>query len=201
MLPIFCCTAYPSPCCPYTWWEGDSSSTMQRKQHTRVADIPPAVWFGVERCCLARNKQWPPSRASGFLPTAAGVIQPLLRTGMEICTELRGFLSINLADQATGKTLEVATNGWPHRHSQLAETLHAAQLHSLAQTQNTLWLLNQHFPRVIKIPKPAPFLWGWICSVLEMFAVPQTSAGKHGPSCLHIHIGLSLHKQAFLLRS
>lgn len=110
-LPIFCCTAYPSLCCPYTWWEGDSSSTMQRKQRTGVADIPPAVWLGVKRCCLARNEQWPPSRASGFLPTAAGVVQPLLRTGMEICTELRGFFSINLADQATGKSSRSSHKG------------------------------------------------------------------------------------------
>lgn len=183
-LPVLCCTVYLFPWWPYTWQEGDFSSIMQRKQHTGVADIPPAAWFGGKWCCLARNEQWPPSRASGFLPTAAGVIHPLLRTGMEIChqpTVSGGFLSINLADQATGKSSESGPKGfstWPYWCSQLAEAMHAAPSFTHLQSQNAI---KPAFPRLIKIPKPAPFLWGWICLVLEIFVSTTNNCRKAWP--------------------
>lgn len=62
---------------------------------------------------------------------------------MESCTEIKGFLSINLADQAPGQGFETGPKGFPTQHqrrSRLAAAVHAAprsaRLHGLSRTDS-----------------------------------------------------------------
>lgn len=133
-----------------------------------------------EQAVTSITSQW-------ISPTAAGVIQPLLRTGLEICTESKGFLSINLADQTNGKSSGSGPKGfstWPYWCSQLAEAVHAAP--SSTHLHRLRMLLNQYFPSISKSDKNQLLFcvdesaWCW-----RSLLAPQTTAWKHGPSCPH----------------